>query len=116
MDKAGVDTNNYQAHSIRAASSTKAVELDHSIKDVKKYAKWSLSSNTFEQYNYKPSPQSFSSIAISNSLFSCPEKRITSEVEVESTGIRLDTTTNINIDETKTEDVIHTRHWYRFFG
>ncbi|KAG1639576.1 hypothetical protein G6F44_007697 [Rhizopus delemar] len=33
MDKAGIDTNNYQAHSIRAASSTKAVELGHSIKD-----------------------------------------------------------------------------------
>ncbi|KAG1617817.1 hypothetical protein G6F46_004388 [Rhizopus delemar] len=115
MDKAGVDTNNYQAHSIRAASSTKAVELDHSIKDVKKYAKWSLNSNTFEQYNYKPSSQSSFSIAISNSLFSCPEKRITSEVEVESTGIRLDTTTNTNIDETKTEDVIHTRAWYCFF-
>jgi hypothetical protein len=91
------------------------VELGHSIKDVKKHANWSLNSNAFEQYYYKPSSQSSSSTAIGNSIFSCPEKRITSEVEVESTGIRLGTTTNTNVDETKTEDVIYTRPLVPFF-
>ncbi|CEP10671.1 hypothetical protein, partial, partial [Parasitella parasitica] len=35
MAEAGIDTKDYQAHSIRAASSTKAVELGHSIQEVK---------------------------------------------------------------------------------
>ncbi|KAG0848661.1 hypothetical protein G6F17_011455 [Rhizopus arrhizus] len=114
MEAAGVDTNAFQAHSIRAASSTKAVELGHQIQDVKKHANWSLNSNTFEKYYYKPSSQASSSTAISNSIFST-EKRITLEVGVESTGISLGTTTNTNVDETKTENVIHTPPWYKRF-
>ncbi|KAI8878073.1 hypothetical protein K501DRAFT_277876 [Backusella circina FSU 941] len=50
-----------------------------------------------------------------NSIFST-EKGITSEIEVESTGICLGTTTHTSVDETKTEDVIHTRPWYRSLG
>lgn len=57
MDEAGIDTKAYQAHSIRAASSTKAAELGHSIEQVKKHANWSLNSNTFEKFYYKPSLQ-----------------------------------------------------------
>ncbi|KAG1052102.1 hypothetical protein G6F43_005742 [Rhizopus delemar] len=38
MQDAGIDTKHFQAHSIRSASSTKAVELGHSIQDVKKHA------------------------------------------------------------------------------
>ncbi|KAG0734302.1 hypothetical protein G6F57_016664 [Rhizopus arrhizus] len=38
MEAAGVDTNAFQAHSIRSASRTKAVELGHKIQAVKKHA------------------------------------------------------------------------------
>ena len=77
LGKAGINTKDYQAHSVRAASSTKAVELGHSIQEVKKHANWSLNSNTFENFYYKPSSQTSSSTAITNSIFSSPEKRIT---------------------------------------
>jgi hypothetical protein len=112
MNKAGVDTNLYKAHFIRAAASTKAVELGYSIQDVKKHANWSLNSNTFEKYYYKPSSQLSTSTAICHPIFSS-EKRITSEVEVEATGIGLGTTSNTNVAETKTKDVIHTHPWYK---
>jgi hypothetical protein len=113
MGKAGIDTTKFQAHSLRAASSTKAVELGHSIQDVKKHANWSLNSNTFEKYYYKPSSQLSSSTSINNSIFSSTDKSITLEVGVESTGIGLGTTSNTNVDETKTENVIHTHPWYK---
>ncbi|KAG1038842.1 hypothetical protein G6F43_012627 [Rhizopus delemar] len=70
FQEAGIDTTYFQAHSIRSASSTKAVELGHSIQDVKKHANWSLTSNTFEKFYYKPSSQASSSTAINNSIFS----------------------------------------------
>jgi integrase len=35
MQAAGIDTTHFQAHSIRSSSSTKAVELGHSIQQVK---------------------------------------------------------------------------------
>ncbi|CEP06880.1 hypothetical protein [Parasitella parasitica] len=77
MAEAGIDTKDYQAHSIRAASSTKAVELGHSIQ----------------------------------------EERITFDVGVEETKIGLGTTTNTQVDETTTENVIHPNPWYkRIFG
>ncbi|KAG1059457.1 hypothetical protein G6F42_028309 [Rhizopus arrhizus] len=115
MQAAGIDTTNFQAHSIRLATSTKAVELGHSIQDVKKHANWSLQSNTFEDFYYKPSSQASSSTAINNSIFSSTENSITLEVGVESTGISLGTTSNTNVDETKTENVIHARPWYKYF-
>ncbi|KAG1449948.1 hypothetical protein G6F56_008491 [Rhizopus delemar] len=116
MAETGIDTKEYQVHSIRTASSTKAVELGHSIQEVKKHANWSLNSNTFEKHYFKPSTQSSSSTTISNSIFST-EKRITLEVGVESTRIGLGTTTNTQVDETTTENVIQVHLWYkRFFG
>jgi len=72
MDKAGIDTNHYQAHSIRAASSTKAVELGHSVLRVKDHAGWSLNSNTCEKHCYKPFSQASSSTANAKSIFSLP--------------------------------------------
>jgi hypothetical protein len=113
--EAGIDTTHFQAHSIRSAASTKAVELGHSIQDVKKHADWSLTSNTFEKFYYKPSSQLSSSSTIDDSFFSATDNSITLEVGVESTGISLGTTSNTNVDETKTENVIHTRPWYRYF-
>lgn len=49
MKGAGIDTNSFQAHSLLAASSIKAVELGHSVQDVKKHGNWKLNSNTFEK-------------------------------------------------------------------
>lgn len=57
MESAGIDATHFQAHSISSASSTKAVELGHSIQDIKKYANWCLNSYTFEKFYYKPSSQ-----------------------------------------------------------
>ncbi|KAG0752110.1 hypothetical protein G6F33_007267 [Rhizopus arrhizus] len=113
--EAGIVTTHFQAHSIRSAASTKAVKLGYSIQDVKKHANWSLTSNTFEKFYYKPSSQLSSSSTINNSIFSATDNSITLEVGVESTGISLGTTSNTNVDETKTENVIHTRPWYRSF-
>ncbi|KAG1031740.1 hypothetical protein G6F43_013897 [Rhizopus delemar] len=44
MAQAGIDTNKYQPHSIRSASSTKAVQLGFEINEVKTHANWSLNS------------------------------------------------------------------------
>ncbi|KAG1037308.1 hypothetical protein G6F43_012890 [Rhizopus delemar] len=115
IGKAGIDITLFQAHSIRAASSTKAVELGNSIQSVKKHANWSLTSNTFERYYFKPSSQQSSSTTINNSIFSSTENSITLEAGVKSTGISLGTTTNTNVDETKAENVIHTRPWYKLW-
>ncbi|KAG1044387.1 hypothetical protein G6F43_011463 [Rhizopus delemar] len=61
MERSAIDTTIYKAHSIRSASSTKAVEKGHSIQAVKEHAGWSLNSNTFERFYYKPTNQDFSS-------------------------------------------------------
>lgn len=87
LQQAGIDTSLFQAHSIRAASSTKAVELGNSIQAVKKHANWSLNSDTFEKYYFKPSSQQSSTANINNSIFSSTENSITLEVGVESTEI-----------------------------
>ncbi|KAG1449690.1 hypothetical protein G6F55_010052 [Rhizopus delemar] len=50
MEKAGVDRR-YKAHSLRSATSTKAVMLGVPIDQVKDHANWSLNSNTFERYD-----------------------------------------------------------------
>ncbi|KAG0805309.1 hypothetical protein G6F20_012009 [Rhizopus arrhizus] len=112
MKEAGVNPV-FKAHSIRSASSTKAVMLGTPIDKVKEHANWSLKSNTFEKYYYKPHQRLHQSTAIQNSIFLSAEKRITLEVEAESTGIVLGTTNNTKVDEAKTENVIHTRPWYR---
>lgn len=62
------------------------MEKGNSILAVKKHANWSLNSNTFEDYYYKPHNQSSDSTLINNSIF-YTEKSITSEVGVEATGI-----------------------------
>jgi hypothetical protein len=64
MGDAGVDTAIYKAHSIRSASSTKAVEAGHSIQEVKDHANWSRNSNTMEKYYYKPTAQKAKSTEI----------------------------------------------------
>lgn len=115
MEKAGIDITKFQAHSIRAASSTKAVELGHSQRAVKSHAVWSLLTDTFEKYYFKPCSQKSSSTTINNSIFSSAENSITLEAGVESTGISLGTTSNTYVDVTKAENVIHTQPWYKLW-
>ncbi|KAG1169999.1 hypothetical protein G6F36_011988 [Rhizopus arrhizus] len=95
MERSGIDTTIYKAHSIRSASSTKAVEKGHSIQAVKKHAGWSLNSNTFERFYYKPTNQD------------------SSRDGVEPTEIDLGTTNNPNVGETKSNNVIDAHPWYR---
>lgn len=103
MVRAGVKES-YSAHSIRAASSTTAVELGNSVDKVKSYANWSLNSNTFERYYFKPPRQDHDCINIQNSIF-CTENNTTSESEAEATSIVLGTTYNT--------EVVQTQPWYR---
>ncbi|CEP07322.1 hypothetical protein, partial, partial [Parasitella parasitica] len=93
MLKAGI-SKEYTAHSIRAASSTKAVQQGVSRDKVKQHANWSLNSNTFEKYYYKPVGQEHDSTIIQNSIFSTAENRTTSESEAKATRIVEGTTYN----------------------
>ncbi|KAG1488932.1 hypothetical protein G6F46_001125 [Rhizopus delemar] len=113
MERPGIGTTIYKAHSIRSASSTKAVEKGHSIQAVKEHAGWSLNSNTFERFYYKPTNQDSSSTAITHSIFSQAENSITLGDGVEPTEIDLGTTNNPNVGETKSNNVIDAHPWYR---
>ncbi|KAG2201090.1 hypothetical protein INT47_010842 [Mucor saturninus] len=93
MQEAGIDTKTYKPHSIRAASSTKVIQLGNFIQKVKSHANWSLNSNTFKKYYYKPVAQESLNTRITNSFFST-ENIITLNVGVESTRIVLGTTIN----------------------
>jgi hypothetical protein len=116
MRLSGIDTTKYKAHSIQAASGTKAVANGHSIQAVKEHANWSLSTNTFEKFYYKPVTQTSNSTAIANSIF-LSENTITLGAGMEPTEIDLGTTNNQNVGETKSNNVIDTRPWYRhIFG
>lgn len=57
MTEAGIDTSSYKPHSIRSASSTKAVEKGSSIEEVKQHANWSRNAFTLENFYYKPTAQ-----------------------------------------------------------
>jgi hypothetical protein len=70
MEAVRINTVHSQAHSMRSASSTKAVEPGHTIQSVKKHANWSLNSDTFVKFYYKPSNQTSSTAAINNPIFS----------------------------------------------
>ncbi|CEP07154.1 hypothetical protein [Parasitella parasitica] len=93
MLKAG-RSKDYKAHSIRAASSTKAVKSGISIFNVKNHANWSQGSNTFERYYYKPVAQDHDSTKIQNSIFQQTENHTTSESKAKATNIVLGTTYN----------------------
>ena len=103
MDEAGADTDRFTVHSIRPASSTKTVTMGSEIDQVKMHANWSLKSNTFENYYYKPHDQHKRGREMANKLFGdVTENRTTSEVGVEPTTIVVRTTDNSNVGETKT--------------
>ena len=95
MARAGVDTTKYKAHSIISASSTKAVEKGVDITRVKQHANWSLRSNTFEKYYFKPAAQQNNSTKLINSIFSTIGENTTLTSEVKSTRIVEGTTNNL---------------------
>ncbi|KAG0735469.1 hypothetical protein G6F57_009442 [Rhizopus arrhizus] len=68
MEKTGVDRR-YKPHSLRSATSRKAVMLGVSIDQVKDHANWSRNSNTFEKFYYKPPRRCLRSMRIQQSIF-----------------------------------------------
>ncbi|KAI9478342.1 MAG: hypothetical protein EXX96DRAFT_619273 [Benjaminiella poitrasii] len=87
MAKVGIDTSVYKRHSVRAASSTKAVGNGINIPLVKQHANWSQRSSTFEQYCLKPTAPQNNSTHIANSISSFRGKLTTLKSESKSTRI-----------------------------
>ena len=56
LSEAGIQTDVFKAHSVRAASSSAAMAKGVSIGDIMQTAGWSRSS-TFEKFYYKPIEQ-----------------------------------------------------------
>ena len=50
MEKAGIDTNKYKAHSTRSASSTAMKRAGMTIQAILAKANWSKKSNTFRRF------------------------------------------------------------------
>ena len=50
MDKAGIDTSHYRAHSARSSAATSQVRKGLSLSDVLKKGNWSARSRTFELF------------------------------------------------------------------
>lgn len=106
--EAGIDTSLYKTHSVRAAASTAAVLKGKSIQDVKRQAHWSLRSNTFEQYYFRPNDQHIKGAEITETLFShLMENKTTSEDGTQSTEIVSENSPhNRQVDEVESEDVV----------
>ncbi|OAD73233.1 hypothetical protein PHYBLDRAFT_65833 [Phycomyces blakesleeanus NRRL 1555(-)] len=62
-------SESFLPHSLRSAASTKAVFLGNSSNKVKTHVGWSLTSNSFEDYYYKPTRHHHASTHIQNSIF-----------------------------------------------
>lgn len=107
MSKAGVDTKLCGAHSIRSASSTKAIEKGVSIEEVKEHANWSRNIQTFEKIYYKPTTKAYLGAHISNSIFTAENLTIL-EAGAEATEIVLGTTNNQAVAKAKAENVVNT--------
>ncbi|KAG1277773.1 hypothetical protein G6F66_012208 [Rhizopus arrhizus] len=114
MTEAGIDTTVYKAHSIRSASSTKAIELGYSQDKVEEHANWSKKANAFSKYYYKPIAQQCSSTKIAGSILSLTENHTTLTDGAESKEIVVGTTNNSTVDEAKSKNVVHPP-WYKTF-
>ncbi|KAG1044720.1 hypothetical protein G6F43_011417 [Rhizopus delemar] len=113
MKDAGIDTS-FKPHSLRSASSTRAASSGIALDTIKLHAHWSLNSNTFEKYYYKPNDQHQRGASMVEAVFGdVTKKRTTSGVGVEANAIVVGTTHNGDIAETKTKDVLATQPWYR---
>lgn len=73
MQEAGVNTQEYTPHSIRAASSAFAAQLGLTDTEIKIHANWSKYSTTFEDYYFKPVAQKSNGVKICfcNVFFLC---------------------------------------------
>ncbi|CDH61447.1 hypothetical protein RO3G_08617 [Lichtheimia corymbifera JMRC:FSU:9682] len=99
MEEADIDTSTHTPHSIRSASSTKAVTEGSAIQAVKEHANWSLTSTTFEDYYYRPVDQHGRSRPILATVFDQAENRTTSIGDLESPRIVVGTTDNALSDD-----------------
>ncbi|KAH8549998.1 hypothetical protein BGW37DRAFT_428436 [Umbelopsis sp. PMI_123] len=80
MQEAGINTQEYTPHSIRAASSTFAAHLRLSDTEIKVHANWSKYSTTFNNYYFKPVAQESNGAKIFSAIFSfCAENSTISE-------------------------------------
>ncbi|KAG1013024.1 hypothetical protein G6F27_002256 [Rhizopus arrhizus] len=104
MKEAGIDTNKYTPRSIRSASSTKAIQMGFSFKEVKDHANWSNNSQTMEKYYYKPNNKDRTSTAMINSL---TENTTISGVRTKATSIGVGTSCNTNVAVVKTKDMVN---------
>ncbi|KAG2223257.1 hypothetical protein INT45_006983 [Circinella minor] len=118
MSEAGIDTKKYTPHTIRSASSTFAVQQGIDINQVKEHANWSLTSNTFEQYYYRPLNQFQRGTSINEAMFlDTTEKDTISIGGVESTRIDRRRNANTSVDEMEPVDMVDTRPWFiRWFN
>ncbi|OBZ90511.1 hypothetical protein A0J61_01461 [Choanephora cucurbitarum] len=57
LKEAGINTEIYKAHSLRAAASTEAVLKGATFQEVKIHGNWSQNSNTVEDYYFRPPNQ-----------------------------------------------------------
>ncbi|KAG1139347.1 hypothetical protein G6F37_012372 [Rhizopus arrhizus] len=124
MEKAGVDRR-YRAHSLRSATSTKAVMPGASINQTsKKTPQKYENSEIFGTYNMKTSDVGWAEInnkiinkniindetrQIQQSIFSNAENSTTLEDETEPMRIEIGTTFNTNVGEEEPENVVHAR-------
>jgi hypothetical protein len=69
LEASGIDTTKFKAHSTRSAASTKAFLEGVDIKKLKQHANWSLNTDTFEKYCFKPKDQHQTGSSITTSLF-----------------------------------------------
>ncbi|CEG82087.1 hypothetical protein RMATCC62417_16210 [Rhizopus microsporus] len=106
MHNAGVDTALYGPHSIRSASSTKAIERGHTIEETKEHANWSRNTQTFERFYYKPSTRASLGSRITDSIFTA-ENLTALEAGAEATEIVIGTTNDQNVAEAKAENVVN---------
>ncbi|KAG2193056.1 hypothetical protein INT47_012130 [Mucor saturninus] len=113
MANAGINTQTYKPHSLRSASSTKAVERGISVPTVKKHGNWSQKAFTFEKYYLKPTAAKATSTNIANSIFLSTENSTTFGEDSQSTRIvEENSTNNTNVDKEDSKNVVTTRPWY----
>ena len=115
MKEAGINTNKtYKPHSLRSASSTKAVENGITIPNVKKHGNLSQQAFTFEKYYLKPHTAKATSMEIANSIFLPSENSTTFGEDSKSTRIvEENSTNNTNVDEEDSKNVVTTCPWYQ---
>jgi hypothetical protein len=77
MAEAGLNTHLHTPHTLRSATSTKAIQKGSTVLDVKLHANWSLNSQTFERYYLKPTHQESRGARLLNVIFPGPTENYT---------------------------------------